>query len=31
LYNYFCDTIVSELFKQNELEVLGQLPEIEDL
>lgn len=31
LYNYFCDTIVSELFKQNELEVLGQLPEIGDL
>lgn len=30
LYLYFCDEVVSELFKQSELEVIGTLPEIED-
>lgn len=31
LYIYFCDEIVSELFKQKALEVIGTLPDFEDL
>lgn len=31
LYIYFCDEVVSELFKQKALEVIGTLPDFEDL